>query len=144
MESAAIPRRPLWPKRSASISAGRCSVFYDFCKSNNLIDEVQNKQWNAFGQVYNGDGAVYGPKLKDAFDTKQALLALPKTPNPPLALTVMPVGPAYRRSAAVKPKRSRAKPKSSRTRLKSTKPKSSRARLKSKRAKPKSSRRKVA
>jgi hypothetical protein len=42
--------------------------FYDFCKSNNLIDEVQNKQWNAFGQVYNGDGAVYGPKLKDAFD----------------------------------------------------------------------------
>ena len=21
--------------------------FYDFCKSNNLIDEVQNNQWNA-------------------------------------------------------------------------------------------------
>ena len=39
--------------------------FYDFCKSNNLIDEVQNNQWNAFGQKYNGDGAVYGPKLKD-------------------------------------------------------------------------------
>jgi hypothetical protein len=58
--------------------------FYDFCKSNNLIDEVQNKQWNAFGEAYNGDGAVYGPKLKDAFNTKQALLALPTTLNPPI------------------------------------------------------------
>jgi hypothetical protein len=106
--------------------------FYDFCKSNNIIDQVQNKQWNAFGQIYNGDGAVYGPKLKDAFDTKQALLALPKTPNPPPeTLTIMAVEPAPRHRAAAKPKRSWAKPKSSR------------ARLKSNRAKPKSSRRKV-
>ena len=94
--------------------------FYDFCKSNNLIDEVQNKQWNAFGQKYNGDGAVYGPKLKDAFDTKQALLALPTTPNPPVErLTIMTVGPTPRRSAAAKPKRRRAKPKSSRAKPKS-------------------------
>ena len=56
--------------------------FYDFCNSNNLIDEVQNKQWKAFGEAYNGDGAVYGPKLKDAFNTKQALLAFADDAQP--------------------------------------------------------------
>ena len=94
--------------------------FYDFCKSNNLIDEVQNKQWNAFGEAYNGDGAVYGPKLKDAFNTKQALLALPTTPNPPIErLTIMAVGQTPRRSTAAKPKRRRAKPKITRAKAKS-------------------------
>jgi hypothetical protein len=56
--------------------------FFDFCRSNSLIDEIQNRSWVAFGDKYNGDGAVYGPKLKAAFDTKPALLALPKIPNP--------------------------------------------------------------
>jgi hypothetical protein len=51
--------------------------FADFCESNSLIDEIQDKAWKRFGARYNGDGEVYGPKLKAAFDLKPKLLALP-------------------------------------------------------------------
>jgi hypothetical protein len=121
--------------------------FFDFCRSKNLIDEIQSKRWNDFGRIYNGDGATYGPLLKAAFDTRQALLALPKTPNPQAErLTIVAVAPAPGRRASAKPKRGKAKAKSSRARLKSArpKPKASRAKLKGNRGKSKSSRGKVA
>lgn len=57
--------------------------FFDFCRSNNLIDEIAQQDWFEFGSAYNGDGSVYGPKLEAAFDQKNALLALEKIPNPP-------------------------------------------------------------
>ncbi|MGH9807327.1 MAG: N-acetylmuramidase domain-containing protein, partial [Terriglobia bacterium] len=82
--------------------------FYDFCKSNGLIDEIRNKQWVAFGDRYNGDGAVYGPKLKAAFDTKQALLGLPKLPNPQAEMVAVL---AVRERTPVKPKRAARKSK---------------------------------
>lgn len=121
--------------------------FYDFCRSNNLIDEIQSKRWNDFGQIYNGDGATYGPLLKAAFDERQALLALPKTPNPPAGtLAVMAVAPAPRRRASTKPKQGKVRAKKQPARPKSTraKPKSNRAGRKSTRAKAKSYRGRVA
>jgi hypothetical protein len=93
--------------------------FYDFCKSNNLIDEVQNKQWNAFGEAYNGDGAVYGPKLKDAFNTKQALLAQParrETDHQGGGPDTTPQRGGEAEAKAAKPKTTRAKGKSYRRR----------------------------
>jgi N-acetylmuramidase/D-alanyl-D-alanine carboxypeptidase len=57
--------------------------FFDYCRSNNLIDEIRNHEWVRFGALYNGDGATYGPLIRKAFEKKDALLALPKTPNPP-------------------------------------------------------------
>ncbi|ESX84054.1 MULTISPECIES: N-acetylmuramidase domain-containing protein [unclassified Mesorhizobium] len=56
--------------------------FADFCKSNNLIDEIRNRKWLDFGQAYNGDGAVYGPKLEDAYNFKGKLAKLPRQPSP--------------------------------------------------------------
>jgi N-acetylmuramidase len=82
--------------------------FCDFSRSNSLIDEIRDKQWVAFGDKYNSDGAVYGPKLKAAFDTKQALLGLPKLPNPPSDMVAML---AVRERASVKPKRAARKAK---------------------------------
>jgi hypothetical protein len=83
--------------------------FYDFCRSKSLIDEVENKQWIRFGELYNGDGATYGPLLKAAFDTKHALLALSKIPNPPVEmvgdLAVSGTPAAKRKRAAARPKR---------------------------------------
>jgi hypothetical protein len=52
--------------------------FFDFCNSKNLIGKIGNLDWNGFGDRYNGDGAIYGPKLKAAYDQKLALTALPR------------------------------------------------------------------
>jgi hypothetical protein len=52
--------------------------FFDFVKSKNLIDEVRNQEWVAFGATYNGDGPTYGPLLRDAFANKTALSRLPR------------------------------------------------------------------
>lgn len=57
-------------------------AFFDFCRSNDLIDEIADRQWVEFGRVYNGNALVYGQKLEDAYQHKQALLALPKVPRP--------------------------------------------------------------
>jgi hypothetical protein len=54
--------------------------FADFCRDKGLIDEIQSKNWNRFGTIYNGDGAVYGPKIKAAYDLKSRLLQLPRAP----------------------------------------------------------------
>jgi hypothetical protein len=56
--------------------------FFDFCNTNGLISLIRNLNFATFGQKYNGDGAVYGPKLKKAFDQKAKLANLPKIPNP--------------------------------------------------------------
>ena len=53
-------------------------AFYDFCRSNDLIDEIQRLDWIEFGNGYNGDGSTYGPKLAAAYAQKSALLALPR------------------------------------------------------------------
>ncbi len=52
--------------------------FFDFCRTNGLVDEIRDRRWVDFGQRYNGDGAVYGPLLKAAFDQKPAFDALPR------------------------------------------------------------------
>jgi len=56
--------------------------FADFCRENSLIDDIQTMNWTNFGKIYNGDGAVYGPKIKAAYDLKSKLLKLPKVPSP--------------------------------------------------------------
>lgn len=52
--------------------------FFDFVESNNLTRLIRAKKWTDFGQSYNGDGAVYGPKLAAAFAKKAAFDALPR------------------------------------------------------------------
>lgn len=52
--------------------------FFDFCRSNDLIDEIERLDWVAFGAAYNGDGSAYGAKLAAAYAEREALLALPK------------------------------------------------------------------
>jgi hypothetical protein len=113
--------------------------FFDFCKSNNLIDEIQNKQWVRFGERYNGAGAVYGPKLKAAFDVKRALLALPKKPNPPVeTVAIVAVTPTLRR-AAMKLKGVRSKPQGRKQKTSRAKAQRRGARIKSGRAESKRS-----
>ena len=59
----------------------RCQVlgFFDFCQSNGLFDKIRQLKWESFGARYNGNGAVYGPKLAEAYAQKAALMALPRT-----------------------------------------------------------------
>ena len=52
--------------------------FFDFCRTNGLVDEISGHRWVDFGKKYNGNGAVYGPLLKAAFDEKPAFDALPR------------------------------------------------------------------
>jgi hypothetical protein len=52
--------------------------FFDFCRTNGLIRDIHDLLWIEFGQSYNGDGAVYGPKLKAVFDKKSAFNQLPR------------------------------------------------------------------
>jgi hypothetical protein len=52
--------------------------FFDFCRMNGLIPEIRDRLWTEFGDRYNGDGAAYGPLLKDAYGRKAALDALPR------------------------------------------------------------------
>lgn len=54
--------------------------FADFCRGEKLIKAIAAKDWNAFGQRYNGDGGVYGPKIKAAYDLKADLERLPRRP----------------------------------------------------------------
>jgi len=120
--------------------------FFDFCRSNSLIDEIQNRSWVAFGDKYNGDGAVYGPKLKAAFDTKPALLALPKIPNPvtDAVVSVATFKVVKSTRALKKPRRTKAKTKRAvRTRSGAGRSKKRTARSKSP-ARPKRGRRRAA
>jgi len=120
--------------------------FFDFCRSNSLIDEIQNRSWVAFGDKYNGDGAVYGPKLKAAFDTKPALLALPKIPNPvtDAVVSVATFKVVKPTRALKKPRRTKAKTKRAvRTRSGAGRSKKRTARSKSP-ARPKRGRRRAA
>ncbi len=55
--------------------------FADFCRTRKLIDAIQHQDWSGFGKLYNGDGAVYGPKIKAAYDLKERLLKLPRVPG---------------------------------------------------------------
>ena len=65
-------------KRFAADARWQVLGFFDFCRTNSLVDEIRDLKWAEFGQRYNGDGIVYGPKLKAAFDQKAAFLALPR------------------------------------------------------------------
>jgi len=53
--------------------------FFDFCRSNALMVDIRDHHWIDFGQRYNGDGAVYGPRLKEAYDLKPQFDALPRS-----------------------------------------------------------------
>ncbi|WP_434064280.1 N-acetylmuramidase domain-containing protein [Pararhizobium gei] len=55
--------------------------FADFCRDKKLINDMQTQDWTNFGKIYNGDGAVYGPKIKAAYDLKSKLLKLPRVPT---------------------------------------------------------------
>jgi N-acetylmuramidase len=109
--------------------------FYDFCKTGNLIDEVVDKRWYDFAKGYNGssNANVYGPRIKDAFNERQALLALPKVPNPPVEMVALEAvvssprrAPAKRKqatrrkTAASKRKTTRTKTKTRRTKTKTS------------------------
>jgi len=52
--------------------------FFDFCQHNGLIGDIRTKNWNAFGAGYNGNGAVYGPRIGDAFTAGAKLTTLPR------------------------------------------------------------------
>ncbi len=52
--------------------------FFDFVKSKGLLRDIRDQVWNDFGTAYNGDGAVYGPKIKALFDLKAKFAALPR------------------------------------------------------------------
>ena len=52
--------------------------FFDFGQSKNLLDDIRKQRWTHFGAVYNGDGAIYGPKIADAFANKAKLQAMLK------------------------------------------------------------------
>jgi hypothetical protein len=64
--------------RFAADSRWQVLGFFDFCRTNSLVDEIQGHKWVDFGQRYNGNGTVYGPLLKAAFDEKPAFDALPR------------------------------------------------------------------
>ncbi|MFO1143403.1 MAG: N-acetylmuramidase domain-containing protein [Amaricoccus sp.] len=55
--------------------------FADFCRDKALIEVIRDRDWIRFGDRYNGDGKVYGPKIEAAFALKAALLALPRQPT---------------------------------------------------------------
>ncbi len=50
--------------------------FADFCNANNLLDEIRDKQWTAFGTVYNGS-AQYGGRIDQNYTRRTQFLALP-------------------------------------------------------------------
>jgi hypothetical protein len=54
--------------------------FFDYCKARHLIEVVEQEDWHAFGERYNGQGGgpIYGPKIKAAYDCKDALAQLPR------------------------------------------------------------------
>lgn len=49
--------------------------FFDFCKSNSLLDEIAGRKWHDFAAGYNGKANAndYGPKIKNAFDAAGTL-----------------------------------------------------------------------
>jgi hypothetical protein len=51
--------------------------FADFCDANNCLDEVRAKKWVKFGDIYNGAGSVYGPKIEAIWNLRAQFLALP-------------------------------------------------------------------
>ena len=65
-------------RRFAADARWQVLAFFDFCRTNGLVDEIRDLKWTEFGARYNGDGAVYGPKLKTAFDEKPKFIALPR------------------------------------------------------------------
>lgn len=91
--------------------------FYDFCKTQNLIDEIIGKRWFDFARGYNGKNNVnvYGPRIRDAFNERQALLSLPKVPNPvEKMMALVAMAPTLRtepkkRKPVAKPKAATAK-----------------------------------
>ncbi len=49
-------------------------AFEKFVRTNNILDELQNKDWEGFARVYNGPGQVetYGRLLRDAYNEAMA------------------------------------------------------------------------
>lgn len=52
--------------------------FFDFCRTQGCMADIQLRHWTDFGARYNGDGATYGGRLKEAYAARDAFLALPR------------------------------------------------------------------
>ncbi|MGZ2487157.1 hypothetical protein ACVITL_005742 [Rhizobium pisi] len=66
-------------------------AFADFCRDKGLIEKIKTESWNDFGAIYNGNGPVYGPKIKAAFNLKANLEKLPRIPTAAAISTALPL-----------------------------------------------------
>lgn len=57
-------------KEMSKSTVKQLAAFEGFVRSNNLIDELQRKDWEGFARVYNGPGQVerYGRLLREAYE----------------------------------------------------------------------------
>ena len=76
-------------------------AFFDFCKSNHIIDEMRRQDWEGFAKVYNGGGkaAEYGAKIEDYYNAA----VLMNIPHPGHAVGVAAPLQAVAVSPAVNP-----------------------------------------
>jgi hypothetical protein len=58
----------------AQSEARMLAAFEQFVRTNNILDELQRKDWEGFARVYNGPGQVdvYGKLLRDAYNAALA------------------------------------------------------------------------
>lgn len=52
--------------------------FFDFCRTQGLLHEIQTKDWSDFAERYNGSAEPYGTNLRKAYAEKAAFDALPR------------------------------------------------------------------
>ena len=59
----------------AQSEANMLKAFEAFVRKNNILDELQNKDWAGFARVYNGPGQVdtYAKLLQDAYNSAKAV-----------------------------------------------------------------------
>ncbi|MGA0565671.1 N-acetylmuramidase domain-containing protein [Ancylobacter sp. VNQ12] len=72
--------------------------FFDFCRSNNILDELRREEWEDFAEVYNGSGqaVAYGQKIETYFDAAENMPIHRAISAPPI-----PQGAALSASASV-------------------------------------------
>ncbi|TWF54303.1 peptidase M15-like protein [Neorhizobium alkalisoli] len=69
-------------------------AFFDFCKSNNAIDELKNHQWEDFASIYNGSANAkhYGKIIGENYDVASELLS--KVGQQQVPVNAMAAGPS--------------------------------------------------
>jgi hypothetical protein len=65
-------------------------AFFDFCKSNHILDEARNEDWEGFAAVYNGPGNAveYGLKIENYFNAALDLSIPAPGAAPPVPVPV--------------------------------------------------------